>query len=108
MVPHPGGPEQMRIAQTATPRPGGSEVLIRVLAAGVNRPDIQQRKGAYPPPPGASPILGLEAAGEIVACGAGVTELCRRRPRHRFVQWRRLCRVCRGAGDAVPALAAGL
>ena len=72
-VSQPGGPEQMRIAQTGTPRPGGSDVLIRVLAAGVNRPDVQQRKGAYPPPPGASPILGLEAAGEIVACGAQVT-----------------------------------
>jgi NADPH2:quinone reductase len=72
-VPRPGGPEEMRIARTATPLPGASEILIRVQAAGVNRPDVQQRKGAYPPPPGASPILGLEAAGEIVACGAEVT-----------------------------------
>jgi NADPH2:quinone reductase len=74
-VPHPGGPEELRLAQTATPRPNTGEVLIRVQAAGVNRPDIQQRKGAYPPPPGASPILGLEVAGEIVACGADVTGL---------------------------------
>jgi NADPH:quinone reductase len=74
-VPHPGGPEELRLAQTATPLPNTAEVLIRVQAAGVNRPDIQQRKGAYPPPLGASPILGLEVAGEIVACGADVTGL---------------------------------
>lgn len=55
------------------PRPGAHEILIRVEAAGVNRPDLQQRAGHYPPPPGASPILGLEAAGEIVELGPGVT-----------------------------------
>lgn len=70
----PGGPEQMRIVTGPTPAPKPDEVLIRVEAAGVNRPDIQQRKGLYPPPPGASPILGLEAAGAIAACGASVTE----------------------------------
>ncbi len=90
-VPHPGGPEQMRISQTATPRPGVGEVLIRVQAAGVNRPDIQQRKGAYPPPPGASPILGLEAAGEIVARGVGVTE---------FAVGDRVTALCNGGGYA--------
>ena len=66
----PGGPEVMRIAHGPLPVPKEDEVLIRVQAAGVNRPDVQQRKGAYPPPPGASPILGLEAAGEVVALGA--------------------------------------
>jgi len=55
------------------PRPGAHEILIKVEAAGVNRPDLQQRAGLYPPPPGASPILGLEAAGEIVELGSGVT-----------------------------------
>ena len=55
-----------------TPTPQGSEVLVRVLAAGVNRPDVEQRKGAYPPPPGASPELGLEVAGEVAALGEGV------------------------------------
>lgn len=55
------------------PRPGPHEVLIRVVAAGVNRPDLTQRAGLYPPPPGASTILGLEAAGEIVELGAGVS-----------------------------------
>ncbi len=70
---NPGAPAGMRLGVTALPVPRDDEVLIRVLAAGVNRPDVQQRKGAYPPPPGASPILGLEAAGEIAAIGAGVT-----------------------------------
>lgn len=70
----PGGPEQMRIGTGPVPAPKPDEVLMRVQAAGVNRPDIQQRKGLYPPPPGASPILGLEAAGEVVACGASVGE----------------------------------
>jgi NADPH2:quinone reductase len=71
----PGGPEAMVLAEMAVPAPRPGEVLIRVQAAGVNRPDIQQRKGAYPPPPGASPVLGLEAAGEVVALGEGVTSL---------------------------------
>jgi NADPH2:quinone reductase len=57
------------------PRPGPGEVLIRVEAAGVNRPDLMQRRGLYPPPPGASPVLGLEVAGVVVACGEGVARL---------------------------------
>ena len=69
----PGGPEAMHLAQAPVPKPRAGEVLVRVAAAGVNRPDVQQRKGAYPPPPDASPILGLEVAGEVVALGAGAT-----------------------------------
>ncbi|SIR01705.1 MULTISPECIES: NAD(P)H-quinone oxidoreductase [Acidiphilium] len=69
----PGGPEVMHLTTGPVPQPQPGEVLVKVAAAGINRPDIQQRKGAYPPPPGASPILGLEAAGEIVALGEGVT-----------------------------------
>jgi NADPH2:quinone reductase len=69
----PGTPEVMRVGDMPVPEPKPDEVLIRVLAAGVNRPDIQQRKGAYPPPPGASPILGLEAAGEVLRRGANVS-----------------------------------
>ena len=69
----PGGPETMVVARAEVPRPGPGEVLIRVLSAGVNRPDVAQRSGSYPPPPGASPILGLEVAGEVVEIGAGVT-----------------------------------
>ena len=68
-VARPGGPEAMRLATGTVPRPGAGEVLIRVLAAGVNRPDVAQRQGAYPPPPGASPLLGLEVAGEVAALG---------------------------------------
>ncbi len=64
-----GGPEVLRIAEVETPRPGPGEVLIRVAAAGLNRADIHQRQGNYPPPPGASQILGLEVAGEIVERG---------------------------------------
>jgi NADPH2:quinone reductase len=65
----------LQLANTAVPRPEAGEVLIRVLAAGVNRPDIAQRMGLYPPPPGASPILGLEVAGEVAAVGADVSHL---------------------------------
>src|SRR6185503_11107961 len=78
----PGGPEVLRVAEGPAPRPGPGEVLIRVAAAGVNRPDVLQRAGSYPPPPGASPILGLEVSGTIAALGDGVTgwrvgdELC--------------------------------
>ncbi|MDE1907176.1 MAG: alcohol dehydrogenase catalytic domain-containing protein, partial [Rhodospirillales bacterium] len=68
-VPHPGAPEAMVLASGPLPVLKEDEVLIRVEAAGVNRPDVQQRKGLYPPPPGASPILGLEVAGEVVALG---------------------------------------
>ena len=62
-----GGPETMRMSTCPVPAPAPGEVLIRVQAAGVNRPDVQQRLGAYPPPPGASPLLGLEVAGEVAA-----------------------------------------
>src|SRR3712207_7270552 len=64
-----GGPEVLTVATGDVPQPGPDEVLIRVLAAGVNRPDVSQRKGEYPPPPGASPVIGLEVAGEVVAAG---------------------------------------
>lgn len=70
-----GGPEVLGIGTTDVPHPAADEVLIRVLAAGVNRPDVVQRKGLYPPPPGASPILGLEVAGEVVATGADVRNI---------------------------------
>jgi NADPH:quinone reductase len=68
-----GGPaECMRITKGPLPTPGPDEVLIRVQHAGVNRPDVAQRSGSYPPPAGASPLMGLEAAGEVVAAGASV------------------------------------
>ena len=68
----PGGPEVLIPVQRAVPTPGEGDVLIRVAAAGVNRPDVLQRKGGYPPPPGAPSIMGLEVSGEIVALGDGV------------------------------------
>jgi NADPH:quinone reductase len=68
----PGGPEVLVPESRAVPTPGPGEVLIRVGAAGVNRPDVLQRMGLYPPPPGASDVPGLEISGEIVALGDGV------------------------------------
>lgn len=68
-----GGPEVLSVASTDAPTPRAGEVLIRVAAAGVNRPDLVQRSGRYPPPPGASPILGLEVSGTIAALGEGAT-----------------------------------
>ena len=67
-----GGPEVLKVVQRPVPRPQEGEVLIKVEAAGVNRPDVMQRMGLYPPPPGAPTIPGLEVAGRIVAVGAGV------------------------------------
>src|SRR5690348_6863669 len=71
----PGGPEQLVPGRRAVPQPKAGEVLIKVAAAGVNRPDVAQRLGLYPPPPGASDIPGLEVAGEVVALGAGANDL---------------------------------
>ena len=68
----PGGPEVLREARRPVPRPGADEVLIRIHAAGVNRPEVLQRMGLYPPPPGATDIPGLECAGEIAAVGGAV------------------------------------
>ena len=67
----PGGPEVLRLADLQVPRPGPGEVLVKVAYAGVNRPDVIQRQGFYPPPPGASPIPGLEISGEIILLGDG-------------------------------------
>ena len=75
VVAEPGGPEQLHVEERRDPQAGDGEVLIRVAAAGVNRADLLQRMGFYPPPPGASDILGLEASGVIVAIGAGVAGL---------------------------------
>src|SRR5881392_1449322 len=83
----PGGPEVLVPAERPRPEPRAGEVLIKVRAAGVNRPDIMQRQGKYPPPPGASDIPGLEIAGTIEAVGGAVQE------------WR--------AGDRVCALVSG-
>ena len=70
----PGPPESLRLGSRLVPQPGPHEVLIRVAAAGINRPDVQQRKGLYPPPAGATDIPGLEVAGEVVRIGSAVAE----------------------------------
>jgi len=69
-----GGPEVLKLSACAAPSPAIGEVLVRVAFAGVNRPDCLQRSGRYPPPPGASPIVGLEVSGEVVALGQGVSQ----------------------------------
>lgn len=87
----PGGPELLRLAEGPVPVPAAGEVLIRVAAAGINRPDVLQRQGHYPAPADASPILGLEVAGEVAALGAGVE------------RWRlgdRVCALVNGGGYA--------
>src|SRR5262250_256275 len=68
----PGGPEMLVPEERPVPQPGPGEVLVKVMAAGVNRPDVMQRQGLYPPPKGATDIPGLEIAGEVVALGPGV------------------------------------
>src|SRR5271154_5572983 len=68
-----GPAEALKAARVPTPKPGPGELLIRIKAAGVNRPDIIQRMGLYPPPPGSPETLGLEVAGEVAAAGENVT-----------------------------------
>ncbi|MCB1382701.1 MAG: NAD(P)H-quinone oxidoreductase [Notoacmeibacter sp.] len=95
-ISEPGGPMVLKPQKRAVPAPRAGEVLIRVRAAGVNRPDIMQRTGAYPPPPGASDLPGLEVAGEVAALGEGVT------------RWRtgdRVCALTPGGGYAEYCLA---
>ena len=70
----PGGPEVLLPESRPVPSPGPGEILVKVAAAGVNRPDVAQRSGSYPPPPGASDLPGLEIAGEVVAVGAGASK----------------------------------
>ncbi|WP_010138492.1 NAD(P)H-quinone oxidoreductase [Oceanicola sp. S124] len=95
----PGGPEVLQLAERPRPAPAPGEVLIRTIAAGVNRPDIQQRRGLYPPPPGASDLPGLDVAGVIEATGEGVTA---------FAPGDAVCALVNGGGYAefctVPAL----
>lgn len=88
----PGGPEVLQpVEVNAVPQPGPHEVLIRVAAAGVNRPDLMQREGKYPPPPGASEIPGLEVSGTVAACGPGV---------ERWREGDRVCALVAGGGYA--------
>ena len=90
-IPVPGGPEALVPETRPVPAPGAGEVLVKVAAAGVNRPDVLQRAGGYPPPKGASDIPGLEFSGEVVACGEGVT---------RFKTGDKVCALVSGGGYA--------
>lgn len=72
-ITEPGGPLVLKPERRPLPSPGPGEILIKVRAAGVNRPDVAQRRGSYPPPPGASDLPGLEAAGDVAAIGEGVS-----------------------------------
>ena len=87
----PGGPEVLKAASVPTPKPGPGQVLVKVAAAGVNRPDVAQRMGAYPPPPGHSPLPGLEIAGTVAAAGAGAT---------RWKAGDKVCALVNGGGYA--------
>ena len=75
-IPTPGGPEALKAMETPVPEPKPGEVLIRVAAAGINAPDLGQRRGTYNPPPDASPLPGLEVSGEIVGTGDKVIAVC--------------------------------
>ncbi|MCB2039026.1 MAG: alcohol dehydrogenase catalytic domain-containing protein, partial [Ottowia sp.] len=90
-ISEPGGPEVLKPEERPVPKPGPGQILIRVEAAGVNRPDVAQRLGRYPPPPGASDLPGLEVSGTIAALGEGVTG------------WKdgdKACALCHGGGYA--------
>ncbi len=89
--PAKGEADIMKLAVGPVPKPNSAEVLIRVMAAGVSRSDLSQRKGLYPPPPDASPILGLDVSGEIIAKGAAVT---------RFNIGDQVCALTNGGGYA--------
>lgn len=90
-ITEPGGPEVLKPENRPVPRPGKGEILIAVAAAGINRPDVLQRSGAYPPPPGASDLPGLEVSGEVVACGEGAS---------RFKVGDKVCALVPGGGYA--------
>jgi putative PIG3 family NAD(P)H quinone oxidoreductase len=92
----PGGPEVLRPVRRPMPEPGYQEVLIAVEAAGINRPDVMQRKGGYPPPPGASDIPGLEVAGRVVARGPGAS---------RYALGDAVCALVTGGGYATHCVA---
>jgi len=91
IIGQPGGPEVLRAQDMARPEPGAGEVLVKVAAAGVNRPDVLQRQGLYPPPKGASPVPGLEIAGEVVALGPETS---------RFAVGEQVCALVTGGGYA--------
>ena len=95
-ITQPGGPEVLQPSARAVPQPADNQLLIHVAAAGINRPDVFQRMGFYPPPPGVTDIPGLEVSGTVVAVGAGVTD---------WVIGDQVCALLAGGGYAEYALA---
>jgi len=95
-ITEPGGPEVLKPQSAPVPKSGAGELLIKVAAAGINRPDVLQRMGSYPPPKGASPIPGLEVAGEVVETGKGTK---------RFAKGDQVCALVNGGGYAEYCLA---
>lgn len=95
-ITRPGGPDVLRLVERPTPAPGPGEVLIEVAAAGVNRPDLLQREGRYPPPPGASDIPGIEVAGTVVAAAEGAVAVDGRN----LAPGERVCALVTGGGYA--------
>ena len=98
IAPTPGGPEALQAVELPMPQPGPGELLIEVAAAGVNRPDVLQRQGGYPPPPGAPATLGLEVSGTVIAAGPDAGS--------RFGIGAQVCALVPGGGYATHALAA--
>jgi NADPH2:quinone reductase len=92
----PGGPDVLKAKTVPVPKPGQGQILIKVAAAGVNRPDVAQRMGVYPPPPGHSPLPGVVVAGEVAAVGPGVT---------RWKPGDKVCALVNGGGYAEYCLA---
>src|SRR5258708_22458704 len=95
-ISQPGGPEVLKLSERPVPQPKAHEILIKVAAAGVNRPDVLQRSGNYPVPPDASDLPGLEVAGEVAAKGSAVT------------MWNigdKVCALVHGGGDAADCVA---
>ena len=95
VAPQPDGAQEIALVDRPVPKPDANEVLVRVAAAGVNRPDILQRRGLYPPPPGAPDILGLEIAGEVVRAGPG----------NEHLEGQKVCALVAGGGYAEYCLA---
>ena len=104
----PGGPDVLRAETVPVPVPGPGQVLIRVAHAGVNRPDVAQRQGFYPPPPGASPIPGLEVAGHVVALGDGVDDPALGKPVAALVNGGGYAQYCLAQADHCLSVPEGL
>jgi NADPH:quinone reductase len=107
-IPEPGPPEVLRLVERPDPVPGPGEVLIEVSAAGINRPDLMQRQGHYPPPKGTTDIPGLEVSGRIVALGPSEDGVPMSASGHRWRKGDRVCALVAGGGYAELCVAPGV